>query len=101
VGGIAARIVFVPPAKWRELRSIARQRQKLVGPWASGKNRLHKVLTDSGIRLGVAVSNLHGQSARAMIKAIIADKPLHEVLKFASTRLKANREEIFDACKGN
>jgi transposase len=46
------RASFVPPAKLRELRLIARQRQKLVGLAASEKNRLHKVLTDGGIRLG-------------------------------------------------
>lgn len=91
---------FVPPAKWRELRLIARQRQKLVGQLASEKNRLHKVLTDSGVRLGVVVSDLHGQSARAMVKAIIAGQPPHEVIKLASRRLKASREEIFDALQG-
>ena len=91
---------FVPPAKFRELRLIARQRQKLVGQLASEKNRLHKVLTDSGIRLGVVVSDLHGKSARAMVKAIIAGQPPHEVLKWASARLKAGREEIFDAVQG-
>ena len=52
---------FVPSSKFRELRLIARQRQKLVGQLASEKNRLHKVLTDSGIRLGVVVSDLHGK----------------------------------------
>jgi len=92
---------FVPPAKLRELRLIARQRQKLVGQLASEKNRLHKVLTDSGVRLGVVVSDLHGQSARAMVKAIIADKPPHEVLQLASRRLKASREELFDALQGD
>lgn len=91
---------FVPPAKWRELRLIARQRQKLVGQLASEKNRLHKVLTDSGVRLGVVVSDLHGQSARAMVKAIIAGLAPQEVLKLASRRLKARREEIFDALQG-
>jgi len=91
---------FVPPAKWRELRLIARQRQKLVGQLASEKNRLHKVLADSGVRLGVVVSDLHGQSARAMVKAIIAGQPPHEVLNLASRRLKASREEIFDALQG-
>lgn len=91
---------FVPPAKLRELRLIARQRQKLVGQLASEKNRLHKVLTDSGVRLGVVVSDLHGQSARAMVKAIIAGQPPQEVLKLASRRLKASREEIFDALQG-
>lgn len=92
---------FVPPAQWRELRLIARQRQKLVGQLASEKNRLHKVLTDSGIRLGVVVSDLHGKSARAMVKAIIAGQTPHEVLKLASARLKAPREAIFDALQGD
>lgn len=92
---------FVPPAKLRELRLIARQRQKLVGQLASEKNRLHKVLTDSGVRLGVVVSDLHGQSARAMVKAIIAGQPSHEVVKLASRRLKARREDIFDALQGD
>jgi transposase len=91
---------FVPPAKWRELRLIARQRQQLVGQLASEKNRLHKVLTDSGVRLGVVVSDLHGQSARAMVKAIIAGQPPHEVLRLASRRLKASRAEILDALQG-
>ena len=92
---------FVPPAKLRELRLIARQRQKLVGQLASEKNRLHKVLTDGGIRLGVVVSDLHGQSARAMVKEIIAAQAPHEVLKLASRRLKASREELFDALQGD
>ncbi len=91
---------FVPPAKLRELRLIARQRQKRVGQLASEKNRLHKVPTDSGIRLGVVVGDLHGQSARAMVKAIMAGQTPHEVLKLARARLKASREEILDALQG-
>lgn len=94
------RASFIPPAKMRELRLIARQRQKLVGQLASEKNRLHKLLTDGGIRLGVVVSDVHGQSARAMVKALIANKTPQEVLKFASRRLKASREELFDALQG-
>lgn len=91
---------FVPPAKLRELRLVTRQRQKLVGQVSAEKNRLHKLLTDSGIRLGVVVSDIHGQSARAMVKAIIAGKQPHEVLHLASRRLKATREELFDALQG-
>ena len=91
---------FVPPATLRELRLIARQRQKLMGQLASEKNRLHKVLTDGGVRLGVVVSDLHGQSARAMVKALIRGQPPHEVLRHASRRLKATRAEILDAVQG-
>lgn len=71
---------FVPPAALRELRLIARQRQNLVGMRAAEKNRLHKVLTDGGIRLGVVVSDIYGQSARAMIKALIQGATAQEVL---------------------
>lgn len=95
------RASFVPPAQLRELRLIARQRQNLVGQLASEKNRLHKVLTDGGIRLGVVVSDLHGQSARAMVQAIAQGKSPPEILQYASKRLRASREEIFDALQGD
>ena len=44
---------FVPPAVFRELRLIARQMQKLTGILSGEKNRLHKILSDGGIRLSV------------------------------------------------
>ncbi len=44
-----------------------RQRQKLVGMCSAEKNRLHKVLVDAGIRINVLVTDIHGQSARAMV----------------------------------
>ena len=87
---------FIPPAELRDLRLISRQRQKLGGMLAAEKNRLHKVLTDAGLRLNVLVSDLHGQAGRAMVKALIANQPIAEVLKPAG-RLKASREELFEA----
>ena len=87
---------FIPQAHVRHLRLIARQRQKLGGMLASEKNRLHKVLSDSGIRLGVLVSDVHGQAARDMTKALIAGKPLPAVLDLAG-RLRASRAELFEA----
>ena len=92
---------FIPSAQLRELRLISRQRQKLVGQLAAEKNRLHKVLTDSGIRLGVVVSDVHGTAARKMVKALIAGAPTHEILDLASKRFKASREELFDALQGD
>ncbi|RMG59469.1 MAG: IS110 family transposase, partial [Gammaproteobacteria bacterium] len=60
------------------------------------KNRLHKVLTDAGIRLSVVVSDIHGQAARAMIKGLLEGLPLHEVLD-RKGRLRASREELLEA----
>jgi transposase len=87
---------FIPPADIRHLRLIARQRQKLGGMLASEKNRLHKLLTDAGIRLNVLVSDIHGQAGRAMVKALIAGRPIPEILDLAG-RLRASREDLFEA----
>ena len=87
---------FVPPAQMRQLRLVSRQRQKLVGQCSAEKNRLHKILTDAGIRLNVVVSDIHGQAARAMIKSLIDGRPLHEVLD-RKGRLRASREELLEA----
>ena len=87
---------FIPPVALRHLRLVARQRQKLGGMLASEKNRLHKVLSDAGIRLTVLISDLHGQAGRAMVKAIIADQPMAEILKHTG-RLRTRREDLFEA----
>ena len=95
------RASFVPPAKLRELRLITRQRQNLVRQLTQEKNRLHKILTDSGVRLGVVVSDLNGKSARAMIKSLIAGESVDQVMRHVSKRLKASPEEIFEALQGD
>ena len=90
------RASFIPPKDFRELRLVARQRQKLVGMCSAEKNRLHKVLVDAGIRINVVVADIHGASARAMVKALIAGQPMHEVLD-KKGRLRASREDLFEA----
>ncbi|EIC20901.1 IS110 family RNA-guided transposase [Thiorhodovibrio frisius] len=91
---------FVPPQNLRELRLVSRQMQKFTGILAGEKNRLHKVLTDGGIRLSAVVSDLHGTSARAMIKGLLAGETPQQVLSYASKRLKATQEELLDALDG-
>ena len=90
------RASFIPPLEFRQLRLVARQRQKLVGMCSAEKNRLHKVLGDAGVRINVLVSDIHGASARAMVKALIAGRPMHEVLDLQG-RLRASREDLCEA----
>ena len=90
------RASFIPPLDFRQLRLVARQRQKLVGMCSAEKNRLHKVLVDAGVRINVLVSDIHGASARAMVKALIAGQPMHEVLDLQG-RLRASREDLCEA----
>jgi transposase len=82
------------------LRLVARQRQKLVGMLASEKNRLHKVLTDAGVRLPSVVSDVHGQAAWRMTECLIAGGTAEEALAHAGSRLKASREELLGALDG-
>jgi transposase len=87
---------MIPPVDLRQLRLVARQRHKLVGMLSAGKSRLHKVLVDAGIRINVPVGDVHGQSARAMIKALIKGQPVHEILDLKG-RPGASREESLEA----
>jgi len=70
--------------------------KELVGMCSTEKNRLHKVLVDARIRLNVLVSDIHGASARAMVKALIAQQPMDEVLDLQGRR-RASGEELCEA----
>jgi hypothetical protein len=61
---------------------------------AREEHRLHKVLTDGGIRLGVVLSDIHGKSGRTMIKALVAGEPAQALLRYADPRLKASADLI-------
>jgi transposase len=92
---------FVPPRHFREYRLIARQLQKLTGIATGERNRLHKLLTDAGIRLSVVVSDLSGKSAQAMIKGLLADETPEQLLAYADPRLKASRDDLREALEGD
>ena len=59
-----------------------------------------KVLTDGGIRLAVVVSDIHGKSAREMIRGLLKGESPPQLLSYASKRLKATEAEWLDALAG-
>ncbi|MEW6737024.1 MAG: IS110 family transposase [Acidobacteriota bacterium] len=86
---------FIPPRDFRELRMLTRYRMKLSGYLSSEKNRLHKVLDDCGIRLGVVVSDIDGVSAREMISRLISgNSSVDEIAQLARGRLRNKAEEL-------
>ena len=90
------RASFIPEAAIREARLIAHYRQKVVGMLSAEKNRLHKVLADTGIRLNVLVSDLHGKTARSMVKALVAGRSTADLVAMAGL-LRADRQELREA----
>jgi transposase len=92
---------FIPPKDLRELRLISPYRRKLNAMRASEINRLHKILDDGGIKLGGVVSDIDGVSARAMVKALIAQQPIEHILNLARGKLQQKREELRASLEGD
>ena len=95
------RASFIPPRDLRELRLISRYRRKLTAMCASEINRLHKILDDAGIKLGAVVSDIHGVSARAMVKGLIEGKDIETLLGLARGALKLKRQELALSLEGD
>jgi transposase len=63
---------FVPPVAIQELRDLTRTRKQLVREISQHSLRIQKVLEDANLKFGSVLSNVLGQSGRAMLAAIMA-----------------------------
>ncbi|MGB0092178.1 MAG: transposase [Solirubrobacteraceae bacterium] len=63
---------FVPPKPVRELRELTRRRKTLVRDRQRESSRLHKILEDTGIKLGCVTTDILGKSGRDMLDALVA-----------------------------
>jgi transposase len=91
---------FIPPQDLRELRLVSRYRRKLGAMCASEVNRLHKLLDDGGIKLGAVVADINGVSARAMVKGLIEQQDIEQLLGMARGRLRLKREDLAASLDG-
>ena len=71
---------FVPPEEIRRLRTHTRYRRKLVQMRTAQKERSEKLLEDAHLKLSSVISDIHGVSGRAMLRAIIAGERSTKVL---------------------
>ena len=92
---------FIPHPDQEQLRLLTRRRDSLVKQIANEKNRLHKILDDSGIRLGGLISDINGKSGQLMVNALLDGKPLSEIIKLADGRLKADRKQLMESMDEN
>jgi hypothetical protein len=88
------RASFIPARDRRELRLVARYRRNSSAMCSGQINRLHKILDDAGIKLGALVADIHGVSARAMVRGLIAGHPAAVLLSHARGALERRREEL-------
>ena len=71
---------YIPPAELKEVRDLTRYRMKTVQARTSEIQRLSKALESAGIKLGSVASDITGDSATAMIKALIDGERRGQVL---------------------
>jgi transposase len=95
------RASFVPPAPVQELRDLTRTRKQLVREVTRHTQRLQKILEDANIKLTETISEILGQSGRAILQALIAGETDPERLAtLASRRIKASHGQLVDALHG-
>lgn len=95
------RSSFVPPAPIQELRDLTRTRKQLVRERGRHTQRLQKTLEDANIKLTETISDILGQSGRAILHALIAGETDPERLaSLARGRIKASHRQLVDALHG-
>jgi transposase len=96
------RSSFVPPAQIQELRDLTRTRKQLVRAIAQHSLRIQKVLEDANIKVASVLSDVLGQSGRAMLAAIIGGEEDPERLAdLAQGTARKKRAALVEALHGN
>jgi transposase len=93
---------FIPPKPIRELRELVRTHTHLMHERNRHINRIHKILETANIKLGSAVSDVVGKSARQMLEALIAGEsdPLR-LAKLARGRMRPKIALLQQALQGH
>src|SRR6516165_6931863 len=92
---------FVPPAAIRALRDYTRARTRLVQERTRCFQRLEKLLEGALVKLSSVASKLTTESAKDMMKAMIAgERDPHTLAALARTRMKAKHDDLVEALAG-
>ncbi len=95
------RSSFVPPVAIQELRDLTRTRKQLVREIAQHSLRIQKVLEDANLKLGSVLSDVLGQSGRAMLDAILAGEDDPERLAdLAVGTARKKKAALIEALRG-
>ena len=95
------RASFVPELSVQALRDLTRTRKQLVRERASHVQRIDKVLQAANIKLGSVISNIVGESGRAILDALAQGESDPEKLADrVHTKVHASRSKIVEAVRG-
>lgn len=96
------RSSFVPPAPIQDLRDLTRTRKQLVREVSQHSLRIQKVLEDANIKVASVLSDVLGQSGRAMLAAIVAgDEDPERLADLAQGTARKKRAALVEALRGH
>ena len=93
---------FIPSREQRDLRDLTRYRRKMIDRIASQKNRVIRILEDCNIKLSSVLSDTQGVVGSKLIDKLCETGRVsaEDIEGLYHGRLKASREEIYEACVG-
>jgi len=92
---------FIPPKPQRELRDLTRMRTQLTRELSAVANRMHKVLEDTNVKLGLVATDILGVSGRKMIAALIdGETDTARMAELACGRLREKIPQLEQALLG-
>jgi transposase len=93
---------FRPPEEIRAVRTIWRQRDRLVRESARTVQQMQKALTTMNVQLANAISDISGVAGQAIIRAIVSGtRDPWQLAKLRDKRIEASEEEIAHSLQGN
>jgi len=93
---------FRPPEEIRAVRTIWRQRDRLVKESARAVQQMQKALTTMNLQLANAISDISGVTGQAILRAIVAGiRDPWELAKLRDKRIAASEDEIAHSLQGN
>lgn len=93
---------FRPPEEIRAVRTIWRQRGRLVQEAGRAIQQMQKALTTMNIQLANAISDVSGVTGLAIIRAILkGQRDPKELAKLRDRRIHASEEEVAHSLEGH
>jgi transposase len=90
------------PREDRVLRSLTRAREGLVKIRTQLKNKIHRDLSSSHIKLSSVVTDIFGKSGMHILRGLLDDRSIDEIIEsIPSGRVKRNADKIKEAIENN
>lgn len=93
---------FQPDNLTRELRTYVRLRKQIVREMATETQRMQKAMINMNIKLHDVISDINGQTGRAIVNAIIdGERSPEHLAALSNNRIKCSKENLIKALQGN